>query len=129
MSVATDRYREMAKDYFITKDMVVTYAKFHPKLKDKNCIEVGASRILSNINFLRIKEEVAKEIEPNLEAKINECLNVLYNEAHNAKRSNDRTTAASSYLKFTKGETSTIHNVEEQNKSESLVNRILGTYS
>ena len=104
MSVATDRYREMAKDYLITKDMVLTYGKFHPKIISRHSLEQSASRLLSNVNFLRIKEEVAKEIEPDLENKIEECLQVLYNLSHIAKKESDRIIAGTNYLKFTMGE-------------------------
>ena len=104
MSVATDRYREMAKDYLITKDMVLTYSKYHPKIKDRNVLEASASRLLSNGNFLRIKEEVCKEIEPNLENKIEGCLQVLYTLSYFAKKESDRIIAGTNYLKFTMGE-------------------------
>ena len=118
MSVTTDRYREIAKDYIITKDMVLTYGKYHPNLKSKNAIEASASRLLSNANFLRIKEEVCREIEPNVEIKAKQCLNVLYELSFSATKSNDRITAASSYLKFTIGDksTNTNINIEAQRK-------------
>ena len=104
MSVATDRYKEMAKDYLITKDMVLTYGKFHPRLKNQHTIEQSASRLLSNVNFLRVKEEVCKEIEPNLENKIEGCLQVLYTLSYFAKKESDRIIAGTNYLKFTMGE-------------------------
>ena len=84
--------------------MVLTYGKFHPKIINRNAIEASASRLLSNANFLRVKEEVVKEIEPNLENKVQECLQVLYNLSHIAKKESDRIISASSYLKFTMGE-------------------------
>ena len=118
MSVVTDRYREIAKDYLITKDMVLTYGKYHSKIKDRNVLEASASRLLSNANFLRVKEEVCREIEPNVEIKAKQCLDVLYNLSFSAQKSNDRITAASSYLKFTIGDksTNTNINIEAQRK-------------
>ena len=117
MSVSIDRYREIAKDYLITKDMVLTYSKYHPNIKDRNVLEASASRLLSNVNFLRVKEEVCREIEPNLENKIEECLQVLYNLSHIAKKESDKIISASSYLKFTMGEKSrTTITIEEQRK-------------
>lgn len=124
-NITLDRYKEMSKDYLITKDMVMTYAKFHPNTKSRNAIKVGASRILSNINFNRVKEEVCREIEPDLEKNVQECLNVLKSLSETAIKQSDRILASTNYLKFTMGEKSrTIMTEDRKAELDSIAKRL-----
>lgn len=126
MSVSTDRYREIAKDYLITKDMMITYSKYHPKIKDRLVLAASASRLLSNVNFLRIKEEVVREIEPDLDKNINECLNVLKTLSQDAIKQSDRILASTNYLKFTMGEKHRTSFTEERQAELDNIAKRLG---
>lgn len=126
MSVSTDRYREIAKDYLITKDMMISYSKYHPKIKDRLVLAASASRLLSNVNFLRIKEEVVREVEPDLDKNINECLNVLKTLSKDAIKQSDRILASTNYLKFTMGEKHRTSFTEERQAELDNIAKRLG---
>jgi len=116
-----DKYKSIIVEWINNKynNLSNICMKYYPG-QDEKTIRATASRLLTNVNFIRIKAEVIKEIEPDVEANARQCLQTLYNLAQTSPKHNDRILAATNYLKFTKGEKSTTEMTIKREDMEEL---------
>lgn len=134
MNRIEDKYRSIALDWINNKfnDFTLVCSKYYPNLKNNNALKATASRLLTNVNFIRIKNELISKIDKNKESKAEDCLNQLYALAINAQKEGDKIVAATSYCKFVIGDktkTTLEVNPDEQEELNKLRQGIISNVS
>ena len=120
MSKIEDTYKNIALEYIKTKDIVKSYYKYHSESK---VTDSAPYRLLGDVRFNEIKEQLVREIEPDLEKNIQACLNVLLTLSQTSEKKNDRIIAATNYLKFTIGEVNKVKDITKENPEYNNLRR------
>ena len=120
MSKIEDTYKNIALEYIKTKDIVKSYYKYHSESK---VTDSAPYRLLGDVRFNEIKEQLVREIEPDLEKNIQACLNVLLTLSQTSEKKNDRIIAATNYLKFTIGEVNKVKDITKEDPEYNNLRR------
>ena len=123
MGKLEDTYKDIALEYIKTKDIVKSYYKYHPESK---VTDSAPYRLLGEVRFQEIKEGIIREAEPDLDNKVNQCLQSLYKLSQSAIKQSDKIVAATNFLKFTMGEKHKNINSEERAVELEAIARRLG---